>query len=492
MLISLVVSLAAQAPAPDEHFLVLRDGRVFQDRPLERVEGGVQVVFPSGKVFVADELVHLALIGGEDDIQPATDEERAKVEKGLVPFEGEWIPRKRRDELLQKRIAAQKAEVADNLAHREWKDRRIEETKNFHFEHTVPRHVFEGYRERMEAYYQVFAKDWKIKPPRQGKLNVCFYSNEKEYYRTSGAPYGAIAYFYFGGKYDLNVYYDPLDAIGTEQTMYHEASHYLQRLIDERFHYPHWPGEALAEYYGASQWDPEKKKLTVGLIQEGRLAEVQDDIARGDWMTLKRLLLGEGSYEHYTWGWSLVHFLMNDSRYQGPFKKFFFGLATGQDVRRTAVWDQTTVEPADLEEAFYEYMGLDGSKEIAAFEREWHDYVQELLTKLSTRGLEKAAEKAFSTDRKLRAKRLCQEAIDAGSRDPLLHHRYARLLEKEDRPRAIELWRKAIELSPLTGTFWLALGRALEDQDKAESERLKKLAHEIDPELDEDSFQWEF
>ena len=110
---------------------------------------------------------------------------------------------------------------------------------------------------------------------------------------------------------------------------------------------------------------------------------------------------------------------------------------------------------------------------------------------MSKRGLEKGAFKALSTGRKLRAKRLFEEAIAAGSVDPLLYHKYALLLGKDDKAKAIDMSRKATELSPLTGSYWFALGQALEGKDKAESERLKKLAKEIDPELDEDDFLWD-
>ncbi|MSR62510.1 MAG: hypothetical protein EXS08_08700 [Planctomycetes bacterium] len=489
----LLALVALVAPAAAGDTLVLKDGRVFQEQRLVRGVGGVEVQFASGKVLVPDALVHLALIEGEAEAAPTTDEEREKSVKGLVLFEGEWIQKKRRDELIAKRAAARRAEVLDNLAHHEWKDRRVEETKNFRFEYTVSQHIFERYRERMEAYYQAFAKDWKIKPSSLGKLPVCFYSNEKEFHRTSGADSGTLAYFRFVEPYDLNAYFDPLDETLTEQVLYHEANHFLQKLIDEGFHYPHWPGEALAEYYGASLWDADKKKFAVGLVQEGRLAEIQDDIAAGDWMTLDKLLSGDQN-EHYTWGWSLIYFLMNDPRHQDAFKRFFVGLAHGQDVRREHFQGSLmTVAYPDLKDAFKKYLGLSSDEKYKNLERDWHRYLEDkLLTNLSTRGKEKAAFEALGTERKLRAKRLFEEAIADGSSNPQVFHKYAQLVEKDDKKKAVELWRKATELAPLTGTYWSALGRALAGQDKAESERLRKLATEIDPELDEDELVWEF
>lgn len=469
--------------------LVLRDGQIVVERPLARVAGGIEVRYENGTVLVPEALVHLALIAGEGEPEPRDEAERAKYAKGLVPFEGQWIARKRRDELVARRVAERRAEVADNLAHREWKDRRQAETKNFRFEYTVPQHVFADYSERLEAYFQLFAKDWRIRAPKGGKLLVCFYASPKEYYRTSGSPRGAIAYFKHVPPYELDVYYDRLDPTYTEYVLFHEANHYLQQLIDEGFDYPHWPGEALAEYYGASRWDHEARRLTIGLLQEGRLVQIEDDIGRGERVALRQLLT-EPHFRDYTWGWSLVHFLMNHERHQVAFRRFFPALAQGADVRRTHSGGVATVAPDDMVAAFERYLGLKDSKASSALEREWHDYVDGLLaSNHSTRARELGALTAVRTDRKLRAKRLFQEALEAGSTNAHVHHLYATLLLADEREQALALWRRALELAPLTGSYWFALGAALETTDPAESERLKKLGHELDPELDEEALE---
>jgi len=472
--------------------LLLTDGRIVQEHALERAEDGIRVTFDSGTVLVPQAIVHLALIEGEPDPEPRDEDERQKYADGLVPYEGDWIPRRRRDDLVARRAAAKKAEIEDNLAHREWKDRRKDESKNFRFEYTVPQHVFENYEERMEAYYQVFAKDWKIRSPKQGKLNVCFYSSPKEFYRTSGAGYGVLAYFKFVEPYDLNLFYDRLDETLTEQVLYHEANHYLQKLIDEGFKYPHFPGESLAEYYGASLWDSDKRKLTVGLLQEGRLAEIQDDIAGGEWWGIQKLL-SDDHYEHYTWGWALVYYLMNEPRHADNFKRFVVGLAKGKDVRRSTFgMGLSTVAPADLLEAFQKYLRLDDEK-TRALERDWHRAIEEqMLPGLSTRGIEKAAFKALSTGRKIRAQRLFQEAVDGGSTNAQLYHKYAGLLEGDQDEQARAMARRATELDPLTGAYWYTLARLVRSSDKAESERLKALAREVDPEFDEGALSFSF
>jgi hypothetical protein len=494
----LCAALASFTTAVRADTLVLADGRIFEGLHMSQTPQGVDVQFKHGLVSVPQALVHLALIEGAPAYEAKDEAEKEKLAQGLVPFEGEWIAAKRREELIAKRIAGQRALVEEMLAHREWKDRRITDTKDFHFEYTVPEHVCQDFRDKMEAYYSAFAKEWKIKAPKKDSISVCFYGSSKEYYRSSGAPWGAIAYFKFlrdpdTGRYDLNVYYDRGDPTFTEQVIFHESNHYLQKLIDEGFHYPHWPGEALAEYYGASHWDPEKKKLTVGLVQEGRLAEVQEDVAAGKPMGLLQMLSEERMYEHYTWGWSLVHFLMNDTRYQAQFKRFFLGLASATDVHRTDFsLGLRTVEPPALIAAFRDYLGLKKDGDMAELERQWHAYVEGLFGDLTVRGREKAALSAMQTDRPLRAKRLFQEALDGGSTDPNVYHQFAKLIAKDDLARASELWKKAIELGPLNGAYYMALGRALKASNPKECERLVALAHEIDPELDEEDYDFHF
>ncbi len=470
------------ASAAQDDVLVLKDGRVFADLSMERTADGVTIHFENGDVAVPDRMILDALISGTSGFVPQTPEEKEKFEKGFVPYEGRWVTPKRRGEMIEKRIKEQRAQIEEMLAHREWMNKYEEESKNFNFQFTVPKHIFEGYRDAMEAYFTIFAKDWKVKRPRgQDKLNVCFYGSKREFHRTGGVGGGVIGYFRFVPPYDLNIYYDRLDPAETEDVMFHEANHYLQKLVDVDFKVPHFPGESLAEFYGASAWDPKKKKLTTGLIQEGRLTEIQNDIAGGEMIGLRELIV-DRNYEHYTWGWSLVHFLMNHKKHEKSFQKFFIGLAKGKDVKREQFsFGLKTVRPEEIWNAFKKYHGLRSDEDVEKLEKEWHEYVQNQLKLISPRGLEKAAASAMRTGRDIRARRLFEEAIEAGSENPLTFHKYAGLLkEKGESSKAIENWKKAIELDPLSGSFYYALGRATKDDE--EGERLKALGLEIDPE----------
>jgi tetratricopeptide (TPR) repeat protein len=311
------------------------------------------------------------------------------------------------------------------------------------------------------------------------------YGDYDDMIQTGGAGGGVLGYFRFVEPLELNFFHERLDVAFTEEVMFHETNHYLQKLIEMDFSMPHFPGESLAEYYGASTWDPVKKKLTVGLILEGRLVEVQDDIAAGNMMDLKRMISSERMYEHYNWGWSLVHFLMNDKRYAAKFQKFVMALPTAKDIKREVDGrGLKNVEGEEVARAFMKYLGIKDDAALTVMQEEWHAYVKEKLNLVSTRGKEAAAKSAMNTGRHIKAKRLFKEAIAAGSTNAMTFHRYADLLAREGKTaEAQPLWKQAIALDPLTGEFYWGLGRCVRVKgDKAEGERWMKLAKEVDPE----------
>src|SRR5262245_52203329 len=357
MLAPLILALAADPGGADT--LCLRDGRVFDGLRLEYAEDGYVVHFEHGDVRVPSGLVLDALVESAPAFQPRTPEEQEKAAQGLVPWDGGWISADARDRLVKKRLSEQRARVAELKAHREWRDRRSEKTKHFLFEYTVALETFEGLRDRMEAYFTSFAKDWGVKQPNElGRLSVAFYGTRKEFHRTSGAGWNVLGYFRFVQPLELDFYYDRLDPALTEDVMFHETNHYLQKLIDVGFSMPHFPGESLAEYYGASEYDPASKEFKTGLIQEGRLVEVQTDILEGQLMGLERLVSSDRIYEHYTWGWSLIHFLMNDAKRAKKFQKFVFDLARGPGVKRVPQGeDLRTVEAPEVWRVFRESQG---------------------------------------------------------------------------------------------------------------------------------------
>jgi tetratricopeptide (TPR) repeat protein len=501
ILLFLLLGVGAAPTFAQEDILLLKDGRIFDQLNIERTADGILVHYKTADIAVPLVFIEDVLLFGEEHapFEPTTEEERTRVEEGLIPFEGKWVKPQVRDQAIQKRVATQRALVEEIDAHSVWRNRYQVKTKYFNFEHTIPPFVFDHYRELMEAYFGEFCKEWKVKPQKgyaadlkETRLLVCFYNDRELFHQVSGAGSSVLGYFRYVKPLELDIYYDRLDPQLTAEVMFHEANHYLQKLINVEFSYPHWPGEALAEYYGASQWDPVAKKLHSGLVLEGRLTEVNTDIAKGEWMSLDKMLSTE-MYQHYTWGWTFVHFLMNDSRYEKKFRKFYTGLANDKKVSRVAVGvdNLKTVRQEDVKAVLLDYLDVDTEEEFLQLESDWHAYVREELKVTSTHGLEKAAENANRYNRPIRAKRLYEEAIAAGGASALAYHRFAELLANGSLPSkdseenwiaAQKHWATAIEMSPMTGEYYFALGMALRDHgQRDEGMRLMQIAAEIDP-----------
>jgi tetratricopeptide (TPR) repeat protein len=245
----------------------------------------------------------------------------------------------------------------------------------------------------------------------------------------------------------------------------------------------------MAEYYGGSRLDPRSKKLITGLVQDHRLAQIKMEVAAGEVLGLEKMITTQSMYQHYTWGWSLVHFCMTSKKYRKKYEKYVKSLVGGRGVKHVPDgWGNKTVEAAENWRVFKQCLGLKNPDQVKKFEAEWHDYVKEGLKLVTPRGLELAAANAVRSGFKIKAKRLFKEALEAGTENALTYHRYASLLRREgQRDKAIELWRKAVELDPVEAGYYKALGEALiQEKQKDEGKRLLALAKELDPSIDID------
>ena len=190
--------------------------------------------------------------GADGTFVPSNDKERERIAKGQVFFDGKWMSKTKRDKQVDKLLEEQKQRVEELKSSRLWRNRISRKTKNFTFESTLPEHLLERYMELSENYFASFVKTWKIRKPKGMALNVKFYVDPDSFYQVTGVGRGTLAFFINIEPYELHVYYDRLDVAGTEDDLFHEMGHYLQKLVDVDFRYPHWPGEALSEYYGIS------------------------------------------------------------------------------------------------------------------------------------------------------------------------------------------------------------------------------------------------
>jgi hypothetical protein len=248
--LALAVLLAGTASAD---ILLLKDGRIFDGRPMERTDAGIRIKFENGEVLVPTDMIQEVVLEGEKAPEPQTEEEKEKTAKGLVRFEGKWVTPSRRSELIQRKIDEQRAAIEEIRRRSVWRNKGEETTKHFRFQYTVPPHIYEGYRDLLEAFFTEFARTWKVKPFKdQVKIPVAVHINEKLFHRNSGASGGALAYYRFVPPREIHFFYNRLDPIQSELAMYHEATHYLVDLIDHDFNMPHFPARPWRSTTGAA------------------------------------------------------------------------------------------------------------------------------------------------------------------------------------------------------------------------------------------------
>ena len=450
--------------------LMTTDGRIIDGPTMERTDDGVLIHFENGDVNVPAVL----------------------VQEVFISTDTEGIPKKEKRR-IEKELAARRAQIEDAQAHSEWRNRYQEDTANFEWHYTIPQHIAEGLQVRFEAYYEYFKKLWRLKRNRREKpMLVNFYKNSNEFQRTGGAGGGALAYFKFVGRYDLNSCYDRLDPRETEMILYHELSHYVQKLINEDFKMPHWPGEGVAEYYGGSLYDDDKRKLDIGLLQEGRLAEVKNDISLDKYLTVREIVTKD-AYTDYTWGWALVHFFKNDKKMSKAFDRYLLGLGREKGVKREQfAFGLVTVSGQESLRYLLECLDME-EEDMPDLDQKFHDYVVNELKFESNTAKEKAAVSAKRTGKRLRAERLFKEAEEAeGGLSAMGCYHYAQLVRHGNKSKAKTLYRKAIEKDPLVGTFYFELGRLTKGDDEDEGKRLMSLAKELDPEVGDWILDFEF
>lgn len=473
--------LTAALAAQDS--LHLKDSRFVSGPKMTREGDLVRIHFPHGDVTIPMSAVKEATIASSPADQQASAEDKARRDQGQIKFEGRWMPLAERDKLLERRRTEREAKIKEAMSHREWTNRHRLKTENYEFEHTIDPEVIRDLSELMEVYYKTFTKEWGIKkPPKLGRLKVCFYHDEDYFHQVTGTPDGVGGYFRFVEPFELNFYNDRLDAEFTISVMFHETNHYLTTLIDPKFHYPIWINEGLAEYYGASKWDSKNKKMITGGLQEGRLAVLKDAVRDEEWMSLDSLIRVEHqgfTATHYAWAWSLMHWLLENKQTSQKLKDYYLALGRDKTVKRVP-WqlNMKIVEPDEQIRLLLKVMGI---KSLDELQTGWYEYIKAMKPS-SGRGYYQAGRLALMENMPIKAQRYLRTAIEQDYKAPQVYAALGRsLYAKNQDEEAIQALKQAIDLDPLNPEFYLMLARAHRSKSSSDPEvkRLQWLALEI-------------
>ena len=465
--------------------ILFKDGRFIEVPNAQASDTGITVRYENGTVLVPHELIEeFFILDPSGAFTPRNDEEKAKLEEGLVPFEGKWIPATRRDKLVADRQEQRQQRLEEYREHMLWRSRYKDSTKHFNFEYTVPPDVAENYREMFEVFYTHISKEWGMRQSGGKKLKVCFYNNRKDFERIGNVPTGVLGYFRFVDPIELNFFYERRDERMTLDVLFHEANHYMMFLYTKKgYTLPPWIEEGLAEYYGASIWDPQKKTLSIGHIQEGRLVRMQDAMDGGDTQGLLDLMR-EPSIDamQYAWAWSLNHMLLEDRKYKSNYRKFVQKMS--RDKLKREPWPRNPnfqwVKPDYAISMFQKMLKI---KDLKAFESQWYEYIRSMDVK-SSRGYYEAGLFCMRWNRPVRATLYFKKALEMGTDNPSVYEELGKVLSQRKKySEAIDVLQDGLKIDPLNAHLHMALGTAhiRSGKNKELGESLQRLAIEIDP-----------
>ncbi|MEZ5990691.1 MAG: DUF1570 domain-containing protein [Planctomycetota bacterium] len=473
--------------------LSLLDGRFVFGPPISKKGDHLVVHFKHGDVDVPLSQVRdwfSTTVTGED-YEPKDDDEKAKLAKGLIPFNGQWMSRSSAERQVTRMMEKRQEAIEEQKERREWRNAKEVKTRYFDYKHNLPDETFDKFRDLVDVFYETFLSYWKLRPTRKEKCQIYLYSNRLDFEQLSGAGPGVLG-FYVPNNHTMHYYLDRSDIDFTIAILFHELNHVMVGMTSGRFDYPDWLEESLAEFYGASRYNPDAKnkkdKLTMGHLQAARLMVVQSEAKRDEWVTLKSMIeKPDFAAREYAWGWTFVHYLLTNPKYCDNFKKLYKDLAHGRGIKRVPSpfgGGKVTIEPDYAKEILCKRLGVESLDKL---EEEWKEYLQKLEVQ-DLQGLEQAATYPLYFGRaQAKAREMLEKAVSMGAKLSKTYATYAKLLDrKSEKEKALEMIDRAIAIDPLEPPYYYAKAKLL-DRVKGKAARKDilrtlQLAEEMDPE----------
>lgn len=491
--------------------VVTKDGRVLTCKKARAKDQGYQLVFENGEILLADKsLVQSVEIEGDmSDYVPANDDERTKLAQGYVKYQGKWQSKPAFEELLRKATEKSKARTEEIALHSDWGNAYTKESAHFLIKTNTSPELRDYYAELLEAYYSLMDDRIGIDPTpvmKRTKMTVNVYKSYEEFQKLSDpkaeiSP-SVLGYFWSYNN-TLNFYHDYQEPSRSNWVALHECTHLLTYLIDQQYSPQIWLNEAVADYFGSSRIERDKKgKLVIhpGELQTDRVLTVQQAIkdgasappatgAGGNTGTAKSgdkpkfsfgakrpdtkleqlFLLGHDEFDgfQYAHAWSFVYFLNNfeNGKYQKGFNKFFKGLYTlekGIEFEAVEAGGKTgtakKVSPEHIREYLLKRIGI---KDTAQLEKDWKTYI----ANIPIAGPEARLKRALYAVRFLRFDEALEDldaAIEGGVKDPRAWWARGRARALTGKPdEAVKDLQKAVEMDPLESNFRYELSRLM-------------------------------
>ena len=195
-------------------------------------------------------------------------------------------------------------------------------TKNFIIQSNSTIDVARKYGAIMEIVRSKLATMFRSKVLKRIKAPVRIHANQEDF--VSSDPLGQWMGRGLGGYYrpdnqSITTYHGTFGFTGTTfSVLAHEGTHYFQGLVltGGFDNLPIWLIEGLAVYFGdGSKFEPEDRKITIGLIPRDRLDHLQEKMGAKRHTKIEKLVSMSRydgfSGSHYADAWGLIYFLVN-------------------------------------------------------------------------------------------------------------------------------------------------------------------------------------
>ncbi|MGK2856995.1 MAG: hypothetical protein ACSLFQ_07300, partial [Thermoanaerobaculia bacterium] len=534
-----LAALCATAPLASADRLITKDGRVLSCKKARPEGAGYKVVFENGEILVPDKtLVQSVEVEGDmSDYVPANDDEKKKLADGYVKYQGKWLMKPAFELELKRNYEKSKKRLEEIAAHADFDSGWTKETAHFRFQSNTSPELLNYYCELLEAYYDLQDQRIGINPTptmKRTKMQVNVYRSHEDF--QANAPWGnegsspSVLGFFSPMGQNLNFYHDYEDPAQSTWVALHECTHLLTHLIDQDYIAQIWLNEGVADYFGSSKVERDKKgKLVIkpGEIQLDRVLTVQQAIKEGATSTgggdpgAKRSKGVEGQPDikleklfkiprdeftgfEYAHGWSFVYFLNNfdNHKYQKNFDKFFKGLYTLESGIPFEVVNYATktgtgkrVSPENIRAYLLKKLGL---KDTEQLEKDWKKFIADIPIVGPEARLKRGLQNFYRGDLEQAIEDL-DAAIEAKVTDPRAWYARGRARVYQSRSKAnfeagVKDLGDAVAMDPLNPTYRHVYSRMIagvnghggdeQDIDLPEAKIQAGLAAELEPEND--------
>jgi tetratricopeptide (TPR) repeat protein len=463
--------------------LITKDGKILVVQKARQLDSGdYELTFKNGTILCpSEEIKEVEIEGDMSDYVPKNDDERRKLEKGFVRYEGKWLSKLQYENLLKKQAKARSERLEDIASHSDFANAYQKETKHFLVKTNSSPELLDYYSELLEAYYKLMDRRVGIKPTpklRRTKMTVNIYRTRKDWeeQNEAGVGGGVVGYFSFKAE-NLNFFYDSEEPARTDWVALHECTHLLTYLIEPQSWPRIWVNEGVADYFGSSDIVRNKKgQLTIipGKIQVDRILTVQQAIKEDKFVRLEKLFKIEKpqfTAFHYAHAWSFVYFLNNTKKYQKGFKKFFklnYTIPKGVDYDWKPFPNRQgtakIIEASEVRRILLESLKV---KDVGKLQNEWLTFIQgieidapEALYKRAYSALRSGKDEEYE-----QAFEDINKAIEGGVETARAYVTRAVLriiLDKKGGvAESVDDYRTAVELSPLHAGFRMGFGQLL-------------------------------